>query len=158
MDVIVLVAIVLGLFLGAFLTGRRFGPLGLGLGAGAILSPLWAKSVTNVVASDIKTSLPLDAMIAALLILLPAIFILLHGPKIHGTVVKIIHSVGFTLLSIALAITPLQPFIIVGGSGKIVYDIAIQYRPLIITVGLLLALIDLTSIKSARHSTSSGKH
>jgi hypothetical protein len=158
MDIVILGAIIGGLFLAAFFTGRRFGPLGMALCVGAILSPLWARSVTNVIGSDIKTSLPLEHIVAAILIVLPAGFVLLKGPSIHGVMGRMLSGVMFTVLALTFAVGPLESVIVATSTGRVVYDLLVQYRPLIITAGLLLALVDMTSIKSSKHTSSASKH
>ena len=52
MDVVVLfLAIVFVVAAGAFLSGRRFGILAVGLAVGSVLSELWANELAKLVAS-----------------------------------------------------------------------------------------------------------
>ena len=83
MALTILVMILLGLFAIAFVTKRRFGVLGLGLTAGLVLS----RELTSETASFLQYidfpvgSLSYTALSTCLLILLPALVLLISGPK-----------------------------------------------------------------------------
>ena len=88
MNVAIVFFIVLLLLFGlAYVTKRRFGVLGLALAAGSMLSELWAEKLTPLVrdAGLIVQKPPLITVVAVVLVLLPAAFLLFSGPSYRDT-------------------------------------------------------------------------
>ena len=83
MEVIVMfVAIVLAVFVGAFVSGRRFGVLSLSLAAGSILSGFWATGLAVLVeAFGVGGGkLPPEVVATVVLLVAPAVILLFSGP------------------------------------------------------------------------------
>jgi hypothetical protein len=155
--IVYLVALAL-LFVLSYTTKRRFGVLGLALAAGAMLSDLWAQKLTPLVASTglQLAAPPLSTVVAVLLVLLPALFLLMSGPTYGNRTERIIGALLFATLATALLIEPLGSGLILQGEGKQVYDWIFENRVYIVTLGLIAALTDLLFAKTPHHSK--GKH
>jgi hypothetical protein len=154
MSFVVIFLIVIGLlFATAFFTKRRFGVLGLALSAGAMLSTLWVGDLTPIVANAgiILVRPPLESVVSAGLILLPAIFLLFSGPTYKSMLQRIIGAGLFAMLAIALLLEPLGSALVIDNVGKPVYDFFVQQRILIVTITLILAIGDLLVTKTPKH-------
>lgn len=140
------------LFALAFGTKRRFGVLGLALAAGAMLSTLWVGNLTPIIASAgiVLIKPPLESVVSALLILLPALLLLSSGPVYKTMRQRIIGATAFATLAIALLLEPLGSALVIDNTGKPVYDFFIHYKAIIVTVGLVLAIFDLLATKSSK--------
>jgi hypothetical protein len=151
---VVIFLIVIGaLFATAFFTKRRFGVLGLALVAGAMLSTLWVGDLTPIIANAgiIMVRPPLESVVSAGLIVLPAILLLFSGPTYKTTIQRIIGAVLFAMLAIALLLEPLGSALVIDNIGKPVYDFFVQQRVIIVTVALILAIGDLLITKTPKH-------
>lgn len=160
MSFFIVVGIIFGvLFLVSFLTKRRVGILGLALAAGYVLANLWVHDLTPLVASAgieiIKP--PLSSIVATILTLLPAALIFFHGGAVKGKLLRIVHSVIFAALGVALLFGPLGAALVIDDSAKPVYEILKQYNAAIITAGIVLAVADLI-LGTRRHREKSSGH
>ncbi|HEX6415977.1 MAG TPA: hypothetical protein VFZ62_00435 [Candidatus Saccharimonadales bacterium] len=151
--IIVFLIVIALLFAMMFFTKRRLGVVGLGLAAGAILSSLWVGDLTPIIASTgvqlVKP--PLESVVSAGLILLPAVLLLMGGPTYKTMPQRIIGAVVFSALAIALLLEPLGSALVIDETGKPVYDFFIQNRTGIVTLGLILAILDLLVTKTPKH-------
>lgn len=157
MSFLLIVAVLaLALFALTLITKRRFGVLGLALSAGALLSTLWVGNLTPLIerAGFSLTVPPLSTVVAAGLILLPAVLLLTGGPVYHSKHGRLIGSVLFSALAIALLIPVLGSALVIDATAKPIYDFIVQYRPQIVTIGLVTALLDVILTRS---HTSAGK-
>ena len=146
MSFLVVLAIVAAiLFALPFFTKRRLGVLGLSLAAGAMLSQLWGGNVTPIVASTgiILVRPPLESVVAATIILLPAVLLLVSGPTYSSFIQRVVGSLTFTLLAMALLLPSLGSALVIDGVGKPVYGFLVAQQTLIVTVCLLLSLADI---------------
>lgn len=153
MSIAMVLAIVLAVLFGvAFLTKRRFGVLGLALAAGSILSELWTKDATDLVygAGVDLVSPPLSAVVAAVLILLPAVVLLFKGPTNKDMTKRVIGAAAFGLLASAFLLPVLGDALVLEGDGKRIYDLVMEYRSLVITAGLVFAIVDIMSTKAKK--------
>lgn len=150
--VVIFVSIMVVLFALAFVTKRRFGVLGLALVAGAMLSNLWADTLTPLVAHTgvTLTMPPLAAVVAAGLIVLPAILLLMSGPTYHKMPHRIVGSLAFALLGVTLLLDPLGSALVIDGIGRSVYDSLVQYHVAIITAAMIAALLDIITTKTPK--------
>jgi len=158
MSFVVIFLIIIGLlFATAFFTKRRFGVLGLALAAGAMLSALWVGDLTPVIANAgiILVKPPLESVVAAGLILLPALLLLASGPTYRSFPQRLIGSGAFAVLAIALLLQPLGSALVIDGVGTSVYGFFIRYRTIIVTVCLILAILDLLVAKMPKRRSSS---
>lgn len=151
------IAIVFGvilvlLFALAFVTKRRFGVLGLALGAGSILSSLWAQTLTPMVehAGVVVNQPPMITVVSVALVLLPAIILFLGGPKYHGLVPRLLGAFCFAALALALLIQPLGSAFVLHGNSQQIYDFFVTNRVYIVTIGLILAVGDLLGTQNGR--------
>lgn len=146
MNVAIVVAIILvALFLVAYVTKRRFGVLGLALTAGAMLSQLWAKDATPYVreAGLVLVSPPLETVVAAVLVLLPAIILLFSGPKYDKGTLRIVGAAAFAVLASAFLLVPLGNALVMPADSQQVFDFLVTYRVWIVTAGIGFAVVDL---------------
>lgn len=148
MNITLIVGIVIVLlFCVAFITKRRFGVLGLALVAGATLSSLWAAKLTPIVAQAGVTSEhpPLETVVAATLVLLPATLLLFSGPSYHDTKMRLIGALLFAFLATVFLIEPIGNSLVLLDQNKQVYDWLVQNKVYCVTVGLVLAVLDVLS-------------
>ncbi len=137
----------------AYITRRRFGVLGLALAAGAMLSNLWTLQLTPIIArTGFTTDVPpLTTIVAVGLVLLPAVLLLTSGPTYHQKIERIIGALLFALLAVALLIEPLGSALVLQGDSLRVYNVFIEYRVWIVTIGLAVAVVDLLFAKTPKH-------
>jgi hypothetical protein len=153
MNIAVVLLIILGiLFAVAFFTRRRFGVLGLALAGGSILSGLLATDLTPVIrdAGLELVSPPLASVVAASLVLLPAIALLFSGPSYKKMSKRIIGASAFALLAFAFLLPILRDALILEGDGKEIFDTVADYGSWIIVGGILFAIFDLLTAKSKK--------
>lgn len=158
---LILVVTVIVLFVLAFVTKRRFGVLGLALAAGAMLSNLWAASLTPLVAQTgvVVEQPPLETLVAAVLVLLPAVLLLFSGPSYHDLPLRLIGAGCFALLAAVFLIEPIGSALVLVDQNKQVYDWLLHNRVYIVTAGLVFAIIDLLSVHTGiGHKTKRSKH
>jgi hydrogenase/urease accessory protein HupE len=130
------------LFAGAFVSKRRFGLLGLALTAGATLSTIWSYDAGLVISS---TGLVPDgeittAVTLSLIVLLPAIVLLFHGYAYKSVFGRVIGALLFTCLALAFLLQPVSLALPQEATVEIIKD---NYRDVIISVGVVFAVIDL---------------
>lgn len=152
--IVIFLGIIAALFAVAFFTKRRFGALGLALGSGAMISTLLVGDVTPIIAEAgiIMVAPPLESVVTAALILLPALLLLISGPSYRSTSQRAIGAGLFAILATALLLEPLGAALVIDGVGQQVYDLFVQYRVIIITACLIFALIDVLLTKTPKPS------
>ncbi len=145
-------ATILLLFLLAFFTKRRFGVLGLALAAGAMLSGLWAQTLTPIIAEAglVVTKPPLLTVVAVSLVLLPAVALLFSGPSYRDMLSRLLGAFMFAILALALLVEPLGSALVLTGQERQVYALFADNRVYIVTAGLIAALIDILATRSPR--------
>jgi hypothetical protein len=143
--VAIFAALAVALFLGAFMSKRRFGLLGLALTAGATLSNIWSYDAGLVVSSTgLVPDGPLTNAIAlSLIVLLPAIVLLFHGYTYKENAARVIGSLLFMMLALAFLVEPIGFALPLQGVAADVYNWLVANRELIISIGVVLAIIDL---------------
>ncbi len=160
MEVIIICLVIsIALFLAAFITKRRFGLLGLALAAGSILSVIWGYDA-GLVASlfGIPTGQLSTAVVASVIILLPAGVLLFHGNTYKTLIGRVVGAGLFTLLALAFLIEPLSHVLMPQGLGANVFSWLVNNKSMIIGVGVLLAIIDLFLTKPAHFPIKHHKH
>ncbi|MDB5162594.1 MAG: conserved rane protein of unknown function [Candidatus Saccharibacteria bacterium] len=155
----VLIGLALALFAGAFFSRRRFGLLGLALTAGATLSTLWSYDAGLVIASTglVPVGPITNAVSLSLVVLLPAIVLLFHGYKYKAAFSRIIGSLLFTILALAFLIEPIGFALPLEGTSAYLYEQAIYYKDVVISIGVILAIIDLFFTKPAHVAEKNNK-
>ncbi len=143
--ILVFAALAVALFLGSFITKRRFGLLGLALTAGATLSTIWSYDAGLVVSSTglVPDGPYTNAIVLSLIVLLPAIVLLFHGYTYKENAARVIGSLLFTVLALAFLIEPIGIALPLSGMAADVYGWLKNHREVIISVGVVLAIIDL---------------
>jgi hypothetical protein len=157
MNVALVFIIVLVLLFGlAFLTKRRFGVLGLALAAGAMLSALWAETLTPIIrqAGVEVDKPPLLTLVSVGLVLLPAVLLLFSGPSYKDLPMRLVGALCFAVLAVALLVEPLGSALVLTGDSKIVYGFFVDYRVYIVTGGLIAALFDILTVHTGRRKFS----
>jgi hypothetical protein len=158
--VVIFLIVIAALFGLAFFTKRRFGVLGLALAAGAMLAAVWTGDLTPVIAKAgiVLVAPPLASVVAAGLTLLPAICLLLSGPTYKAMPQRIGGALAFAILAVALLLDPLGSALVIEGVGKSVYTYMVEHRTLIITAGLVLAVIDVFITRTPNHAKTPSRH
>lgn len=152
------VAILFGLF---FVSRRRVGLPGLGLAAGALLAQLWTSTVTPMVAQAgvVIEKPPMASIVAILLTLLPALLLMSRAAKAHDIGRQMYHSLVFALLAVSLTYAAFAGAVIIDKASSQIVDMMVPYLTLVTTVGIGLALFDVT-MQRGKHvgKAAKGKH
>ena len=151
LPIIVFVVVALLLFGGAFVSRRRFGLLGLALTAGATLSTIWNYEAGLVVSSlNIVPAGPLtQAVTQSAVVLLPAVVLLFHGQTYKTLVSRLVGAAFFTVLACAFLVEPIGYALPLSGQGAEIYGMLRANRDLIVSIGVILAVLDLFFTKPA---------
>ena len=149
--VVVFSILAIVLFLGAFISKRRFGLLGLALTAGATLSTLWSYDAGLVVSGTglIPEGVMTQAATQSLVVLLPAFLLLFHGYSYKNKLSRTIGALLFTILALAFLVEPIGYALPLEGGGAQIYGMLKEYKDFIISVGVVLAVVDLFFTKPA---------
>lgn len=155
----VLAGVALLLFAGSFISKRRFGLLGLALTAGATLSALWSYDAGLIVSSlgVLPEGVITQAVTQSLVVLLPAILLLFHGYAYKNVVGRLVGSLLFTLLALAFLIEPIGYALPLEGHGATAYATLRDYKDVVISVGVVLAVVDLFFTKPAHLAEKASK-
>jgi hypothetical protein len=149
---IILAVIVASLFIAAFVTNRRFGIRGLALATGAMMATLWVGDLTPIIAQAgfVLVKPPLESVVAATLVLLPALLLLLSGPTYTSTISRIAGAALFALLGTVLLLEPIGSAFVIEGAGQQAYAVLTEYRVAIITACLVVAVFDIVFTKTPK--------
>ncbi len=147
--VIIFILLIIVLFGVVFFTKRRYGVLGLALAAGSLLSMMWTKELTPIVAEAgfVLVRPPLESVVAGILTLLPPVLLLASGPAYHSVRQRVIGATLFALLATTLLLEPLGSALVIEGIGEQVFTFLSTNRTAVITVCLGIAIIDLLFAK-----------
>jgi hypothetical protein len=157
----VLIGIVIALFLLAFVTRRRFGILGLGLSAGALLASSFSRQLaaffeTNSIGIE---GVSADILARCVLILLPSLLLLLGGPKYTKTIPRIAGSAGYAVMGTLLLFAPLSALIEINGSAtRSALQFVAEYQSGLIALGVAAAVVDTIMMHSPKLRKSHDKH
>lgn len=149
----IILSIVVGvLFAVAFITKRHFGIRGLALATGATMATLWVGDLTPIIAQAgfVLVKPPLESVVTATLILLPALLLLSSGPSYKSIGSRVTGALLFALLATVLLLEPLGSAFIIEGLGQQVYAWLSDYRVVIITVCLTAAVFDIFLTKTPK--------
>ncbi len=157
MSVIILFgAILVAVFMIAFVSSRRFGPLALSLAAGFLLSEWWVSWLTELL-DGLKLAvswLPNGVIAALILTLIPLFALLLGGPRYQRKHEKIISAVAIAFLTAALLVVPLGKYVSLDGQAMDLYKVFANSWRYIATVGLVFGLVDLFLLHTGGHKSS----
>lgn len=154
-----LVLIFVFLFAAAFISKRRFGLLGLALTAGATLSVMWADTAGLVVSATglVRNGPVTEAVTLSLIVLLPALLLLFHGYSYKNLFSRLLGSLFFAVLALTFLIEPIGHILVLQGVGATVYSQIVEYKNVIISVGVIMAVIDIFFTKPAHRHEKEGK-
>lgn len=157
--ILIVLLVALLLFGLAYTAKRRFGVLVLALIAGSMLATMWTKDVTPFVATFgfVIVKPPLSSVVAVVMTLLPAVLLLMGGPVVYAKSERIYGSIIFALVGILLVFKWLNDALVIDSTGKILHDSIITYSPLLLTAGIIAAIIDVFVTHTARRGHES-KH
>jgi hypothetical protein len=143
--IVILIFLIVTLYVGAFLSKRRFGLIGLGLAAGAIISPIWGETAGYVISATglVSDSMLVNTVALSMLILLPAVLFMFNGHSYKYLVERILGSLLFTILAAAFLIGPIGAAYTFTGPIEGMYSWLVVNKELIIGVGVALAVVDL---------------
>lgn len=161
MNVVVVFAILaLVLFVGAYISKRRFGLLGLALAAGSILSTIWNYDAGLIVGAIgvIPEGPVTTAVTLSLIVVLPAILLLFHGYTYKHVVGRIVGAFLFTVLTLAFLVEPLGHVFTLEGNGSDIYVWLVNNKDVIISIGMIIAIVDLFFTKPAHLAEKRAKH
>lgn len=148
------------LFVSAFISKRRFGLLGLALAAGATLSNLWSYDAGLVVAATglLPDGVFTQAAVQSAVVLLPAFLLLFHGYTYKRTLGRIVGSLLFAILALAFLVEPLEYAMPLSGQGADIYTLFKQYKDVVMSIGVSLAVLDLFFTKPVNLGHHEKKH
>ena len=148
---IVFIGLLIVLFAVSFISRRRFGLLGLALAAGATLSTIWSYDAGLVISSTgLVPSGPItNAVALSIVVLLPPIVLLFHGYAYKDMISRIIGSLMFAILALAFLLEPIGFALPLSGTSAYLYHQALNYKDVVISVGVILAVVDLFFTKPA---------
>ena len=145
MTLVILAVILFFIFCASFLSKLRFGTLGLGLAAGALLASKSSRDVAMVLQqNDVSlfdfSSVSLAAMI---LTLLPALILLVSGPTYESKKMAFLGSLGFALMGTMLLLGPISnDLLITDVNTSMIFNFTATYENILIAGGVVLAVID----------------
>lgn len=158
---VAIIGITVVLFVLGFVTKRRFGVLGLALLSGSYLAGAWAGTVVPYVEKsslNLKSlGVPSLALVTVALTLAPALILLAHSPKYHGKYQKMLGSLAFGALAGVLLTSTFASVLPIDSLGQTIDTFIVHNYTILVTVGIVLAVIDLflsTSRPHIRHSHS----
>lgn len=158
---IVYIILAMSLFLLSYLTKRRFGVLGLGLAAGALISEHWTSILTPFLEQqgvDLVAPL-LSVIVAIVLTLAPVIVLLIGGPAYNKRLGRLIGSVLFMILALTFIMPSIGETLVFDEFSTAAFRIIEEYSPFIIVVGLTIAVIDMFLSKSPKkHKPKKSEH
>lgn len=150
----ILVALILALFVSAFLSKRRFGVLGLGLTAGATISSIWSVNAGFVVSLTgfVQEGPIVNAIAQSALILIPAALFMFHGYTYKHSFGRVLGSLLFTLLAAAFLVGPIGATLTLTGPVSGVYRWLVSNRELILGIGVAFVVVDFLFAKTVHKS------
>lgn len=153
-------AIILVVGLGALISGRRFGTLALALGAGSVISGLWAEWLSEQleVFGFGVAGLPAGVLAAILLTLAPVLVLILGGPKYSTKLERALGSLAIGILTAAFLVQPLGKFMHLEGEALSIYELLSGVWVYVVTIGLVFGVIDLLLYHGSKQHRSRKKH
>lgn len=155
----ILIGLIVALFVSAFFSKRRFGVLGLGLTAGAVISPIWSENAGFVISATglIQEGPFVNAIATSILILIPAVLFMFHGYGYKHIIGRVVGSVLFTLLAAAFLVVPIGAAFTLTGPAGAAYAWFVSYHELIISAGVITAVVDFLLSKTV-HKSNKKRH
>lgn len=148
------------LFIVMFFSKRRYGVMGLALAAGAMMSTLWVGDLTPLVAKAgvVIVQPPLESIVAAGLVLIPAGLLVFSGPSYHQKGGRAIGSFLFAVLAVLLLLDIMQSALVIDGVSKTVFAALQQYKPVGVTALLVIAVFDIWATRTPKPAVHENRH
>lgn len=146
--------IVAAFFAVIFFTKNRIGIPILAMSAGAMLASMWVGNLTPLIANAgiVIVQPPLESLVVAAMTLLPAVLLSARGSSYSALYERLFGGVVFALFSITLLLPAIGSALVVDATARPVYDFFVQYRTIIVTIGLVAAVFDLLFLKVPKHA------
>jgi hypothetical protein len=93
---------------------------------------------------------PLSSVVAACLVLLPAVLLLVNGPTYHSKTKRLVGAAIFALLATSFLLGPLGDALKLDSTGETIYRILINNKTIIITAGIGYALYDVITLRTPK--------
>ncbi len=156
---IVCLIVLIFLFAIAFVAKKRFGLLGLALAAGYILSDVWGESV-GIAASiaGLPDNSQTNAMVASVLILLPALLLMFHGYSYKSFLPRVFGALIFCVLAVTFILKSIGGNLVWDSSEISLYKTFTDYSDYVIGTGLAFSVIDLFFTKPAKKAEKGKEH
>ena len=145
--------IIAAVFVGAFVTARRFGVLALGLAAGSVIAGLWADVLVSQfpeIGDAVAVWVPAGVIATVALLVAPVLLLLVSGPRYFGKLDRVLSSMAIGLLTAAFLVRPLGKYMLLEGQAFVVYGWMEGVWPYVVTAGLVLGVIDLFLLHNSR--------
>jgi len=145
MALVILLVVLLCLFAVSFLSKRRFGTLGLGLAAGALLAKESSVDLALVLQKyDISLLDFSSATLASMILtLLPPLVLLVSGPTYSSKKTAFLGALAFALMGTMLLVGPISTgFPVPDANVRDVFAFTADYESALIAGGVILAVID----------------
>lgn len=157
---LIVAGLILLLFALAYATKRRFGVLALSLLAGALLAEMWSETVTPYVANSgiSLISPPLINVVSFVITLVPSFFLLFSGPSAFKKHQQLGGAFVYALLAVSLLFDTLKSAIVMDDFAKNVASQVEPYLPIVITVCIVLALLDVFATHTRKFDSRKKKH
>jgi hypothetical protein len=84
--------------------------------------------------------------------------LLFHGTTYKNIVSRIVGAILFTVLALAFLVEPLGHAFVLESSGADVYAWIVSNKDTIISIGMIVAVVDLMLTKPAHLAEKRGKH
>lgn len=155
---IILAVIAVVLWLLVFISRRRFGTLALALFAGSVIGPIWKADADILIASTgiFASGLVTDAVVLCVLILLPSLVLIFGGATHKNPLGRLLSATFFVVLALTLLIEPIGMALPVVGPSAEVVKFLREYKGIILSLALILAVVDILLAKG-HHSTDKSK-
>lgn len=149
---IIFAVIVAAVFAGAFVSGRRFGALSLGLAAGSILSGFWAADLAVPLRGvGLSTEwLPAEVLATIILLIAPAAILLFSGPKYTKKFGRVVSALAIGVLTAAFLVKPLGGLMTLEGMALEVYKALAESWQYVVGAGLIIGVFDLFMLHNTR--------
>ncbi len=147
------------LFAIVFLSGKRAGIPIAGLIMGSVLAESWSSKIIPSIEAfyPVLFGAPISVIVPVVLVLIPAFLMIGAAPKNHSSLEKLFSSVVFSLVAAVILVAPLGDMAILASTDKVLYDMIILYKSTIISLGVLVAMIDITIGHFKKHKPAGDK-
>lgn len=149
--IIVFVALVLTLYI----LRKRFGLPTLGLLAGWAVANIWALPIAQWLQSaGVQSDALVVGLTSAIIIVVPALLLASVAQVNNSHIRRLIGAVIFGLMGMVLLLDTLQAILVIeDDTSQLIVSTLQEYRPLVIGIGALLALLDGIMTRSVKPSS-----